>query len=102
MGTATEAGRMRNAKIDRTHAEVVQALRACGYGVQSLATVGKGCPDLLVSAKGRWYVLEVKAEKGLLRALQAVWQSNHCAPVHVVRSAEDAVKVVAESGHARP
>ena len=93
-GAATEAGRMRNAKIDRTHAEVVQALRACGYGVQSLATVGKGCPDLLVSAKGRWYVLEVKAEKGKVRELQATWHGQHCAQVHVVRTPEEAVHAV--------
>jgi len=85
---------MRNAKIDRTHRDVVQALRACGYGVQSLATVGKGCPDLLVSARGRWYVLEVKAEKGKVRDLQATWHGQHCAPVHVVRSAEDAVNAI--------
>lgn len=84
---------MRSAKIDRNHREIVAALRACGFGVQSLAPVGKGCPDLLVSARGKWFVLEVKAEKGLLRALQAVWASNHNAPVHVVRSPEEAVKV---------
>lgn len=85
---------MRSAKIDRNHREIVAALRAHGFGVQSLAPVGKGCPDLLVSARGKWYVLEVKAQKGLLRALQATWASNHCAPVHVVRSVDDALHAI--------
>lgn len=38
----------RAAKVDANHAEVVDALRAAGCGVLSLAAVGKGCPDLLV------------------------------------------------------
>ena len=45
---------------DGNHTEIVNALKAVGAQVQSLASVGKGCPDLLVAYRGFWYVLEVK------------------------------------------
>ena len=82
---------MKAARIDATHAEIVQALRSHGCGVQSLAAIGKGCPDLLVSYRGQWHVLEVKARKGLLRCAQFVWASRHQAPVAVVRTVDDAL-----------
>lgn len=82
---------MIKARIDTNHAEIVRALRSYGCGVQSLAAVGKGCPDLLVSYRGQWHVLEVKARKGLLRAAQFVWASRHQAPVCIVRTVDDAL-----------
>ena len=67
---------MLRARVDRNHAEIVAALRATGCSVTSLARLGKGVPDLLVGCNGRNVLLEVKADKGLLRVLQAVWMSN--------------------------
>ena len=51
---------MRAARIDANQPEIVKALRDVGAFVQSLATIGKGCPDLLVAFRGKWHVLEVK------------------------------------------
>ncbi len=48
------------AKVDRNHQEIVKALRAVGASVQSLAAIGKGCPDLLVGYRGRNILIEVK------------------------------------------
>ena len=39
---------MRAARVDQNHVEIVKALRDHGAFVVSLATVGKGVPDLLV------------------------------------------------------
>jgi Holliday junction resolvase len=50
----------RAAKVDHNHADVVQALRSAGASVQSLAAIGKGCPDLLVGYRGMWLLFEVK------------------------------------------
>ena len=50
----------RAAKIDANQEQVVQALRAIGATVQSLAGVGKGVPDLLVGYQGKTLLLEVK------------------------------------------
>ena len=49
-------------RTDGNQAEVVAALQAYGASVQSLAGVGKGCPDLLVGFRGVTYLLEVKDE----------------------------------------
>ena len=51
---------MRAAKIDANHEQVVSALRAAGASVQSLASVGKGVPDLLVGFQGKTLLMEVK------------------------------------------
>jgi Holliday junction resolvase len=51
---------MRAAKIDANHVQVVEALRAAGATVQSLAGVGKGVPDLLVGYRQTTLLMEVK------------------------------------------
>lgn len=50
----------RAAKVDANQEQVVQALRAAGATVQTLAAVGKGVPDLLVGYQGKTLLLEVK------------------------------------------
>ncbi len=50
----------RAAKIDATQDQVVSLARAFGATVQSLATVGNGCPDLLIGYKGHTVLVEVK------------------------------------------
>ena len=47
-------------RIDSNHVEIVRGLRAVGASVQSIATVGNGCPDLLVGVRGFNFILEVK------------------------------------------
>ena len=51
---------MRAAKVDRNQTEIVQALRDYGAFVVSLATVGKGVPDLLVGFKRHTILMEIK------------------------------------------
>src|SRR5580700_7594734 len=46
-------------RIDANHVEIVKALRQAGASVQSLAGVGKGCPDLLVARAGQMWLIEV-------------------------------------------
>ena len=46
----------RAAKIDSNHAEIVAALRGIGAYVMSLASVGGGCPDLLVGFRGHTFL----------------------------------------------
>jgi Holliday junction resolvase len=54
----------RAAKIDVNQPELVKAFRTLGCSVLSLAAVGKGVPDLLVSIKGITWLVEVKMPKG--------------------------------------
>ena len=51
---------MRVRKVDANQPAMVRELRAAGYSVAHIHTVGKGCPDLLVGKRNRTMVVEVK------------------------------------------
>lgn len=50
----------RAARIDANHTQVVEALRAAGATVHSLAGCGDGMPDLLVGIRNETLLFEVK------------------------------------------
>ena len=50
----------RAAKIDANQEQIVNALRAAGATVQSLAAIGNGCPDLLVGFNRQTLLMEIK------------------------------------------
>jgi hypothetical protein len=78
-------------RVDDNQIDVVQALRAAGAKVQSLAAVGCGCPDLLVAYKGRLYLMEVKQAGKKLTEDEAKWHRAWPLRVDVVTSAEEAL-----------
>ena len=87
------------AETDANQTQVVNALRQAGASVQSLAAVGKGCPDLLVGYQGINYLMEVKdgskvpsAQK--LTIDQEHWHSVWKGVVHVVKSKDEALKIL--------
>lgn len=89
----------RAARTDDNHTAIVQALRAIGCSVQSLAAVGKGCPDLLVGYKGRNIPLEVKdgSKPPSARKLtedQIRWHGDWRGCVAVVCDVESAIRAV--------
>jgi hypothetical protein len=47
-------------KIDANQHEIVNALRKAGASDFSLASVGHGCPDLLVGYNGNTILMEIK------------------------------------------
>lgn len=90
----------RAAKVDANQIQVVSALRAAGALVLSLAAVGKGVPDLLCAFRGRLCLIEVKdgrlspSRQKLTEdqvEFHRIWSD---APLFVVNSAEDALKVI--------
>lgn len=90
---------MRAAKIDVNQPEIVAALRKVGCLVQSLASIGKGCPDLLVAHRARLMLIEVKDGKKppsdrKLTPDQVKWHAlakTFGIEVHVVESVEQAL-----------
>lgn len=81
----------RAAKVDANQKQIVTALRQAGCTVQSLATVGKGCPDLIVGCQGRNFLLEIKdgSKPPSARQLtedQQTWHQNWRGQVVVVES----------------
>jgi hypothetical protein len=90
----------RRGRVDSNQKEIVAALRQIGAFVQSLADIGKGCPDLLVGCAGRTFLLEVKdgSKPKSARALtpdEELWIERwRGAPVFIVESAEQAIRSV--------
>lgn len=92
----------RAAKVDANQGEIVDALRAAGCGVVSLAAVGHGIPDLLVH--GPFYpwallLLEIKdgskppsAQK--LTDDQEKFHARWKGAIKVVRSVDEALDAV--------
>ena len=50
----------RAAKVDANHSTIVKALRDVGATVLSLASMGHGCPDLVIGKDGKNWLVEVK------------------------------------------
>lgn len=93
----------RAARVDDNQAEIVAALRAAGCSVTSLASIGKGCPDIVVGRAGMNYLMEIKdgnkpPSKRSLTPEEKKWHESWKGQVAVVESVEDALRVV--SGHA--
>lgn len=92
----------RNAKVDANQKQIVSALRRAGCSVQSLATVGKGCPDLLVGRNGKNFLFEVKdgAKVPSARKLtddEKQWHQAWAGQIAVVESIDDAVRLIEET-----
>jgi hypothetical protein len=90
-------------RCDTNHSAIVKALRACGCSVQSLAPLGRGCPDLLVGHNGRDLLIEVKREAGLRGGLahrvrneeQEAWAERwRGSRVRVARTPDEALAAV--------
>lgn len=89
----------RAAKIDANQREIIKALRAVGATVQSLANIGKGCPDLLVGYRADNALMEVKdgAKPPSARKLtddEAQWIGQWRGTVYVVTSVDEALAAI--------
>jgi len=89
----------RAARVDSNHGEIVRALRDAGCTVESLASLGEGCPDLLVGIRCRNFLLEVKdgskpPSKRKLTPDEGAWHARWRGHVAVVSSVEEAIAAV--------
>lgn len=90
----------RAARVDANQTEIVEALRAVGCAVLSLAAIGKGVPDLLVWRRGLGYVLiEVKdgnkaPSRQALTDDQARFHDEWPGPVIIANSVSAALRAV--------
>lgn len=87
-------------KVDANQAEIVKALREAGATVTDLSKCGRGVPDLLVGYKLHNILLELKVKGGQLTPQQKLWHGSWLGDVHVVYSAEEAVRTIKEVAHA--
>jgi len=86
---------MRAAKIDQNQVEIVDALRKHGAFVVSLASVGKGVPDLLIGYKRHSILMEIKFGNNKLTEDQIVFHGKWTGGVlAVVTDIESALRVL--------
>ena len=83
-------------RTDSNHKAIIATLRKCGCAVQSLAAIGNGCPDLLVSKANHCCVCEVKdGDKSpshrKLTTDQEQWIKRWKSPVMILTSVNDAI-----------
>ena len=81
-------------RSDGNQKDIVDALRALGCFVVSLSKIGNGCPDLIVSYRGRLHWAEVKNGSMLGWKLTDDQKKFHAlcgAPIAILDSVESAV-----------
>lgn len=78
-------------RTDSNQKEIVSTLQKLGAEVVDTSKVGYGFPDLVVSYRGEWHLIEVKTKKGKLLKSQKMFHGKHSAPVHILRCIDDAV-----------
>jgi hypothetical protein len=88
-------------KLDRNHRQIVMALRSVGATTHSLATVGHGCPDLVVgvcrNGQNFNYLLEIKNPlnpQAALTPCQVRWIEAWQGQVAVVVTPEQALLAI--------
>ena len=86
-------------RLDDNHNEIVSALRVAGASVQSLASIGGGCLDLLVGIRGVTTVIEIKdgkktPSKKLLTGDEQIWYDSWRGSKFIVYSVDDALKAL--------
>ncbi len=86
----------RAAKIDTNQPAIVADIRALGWTVQHLHMVGKGCPDIMVGAKGKNYLFEIKNPEYDCKLTddEQEWHDVWQGQVDIAETIEDILEVV--------
>ena len=86
-------------RVDDIQKDVVAALGKIGAVVTDLSQAGNGVPDLLISYRGDWYLMECIGtakfknykKTGGLNPLQVDWHARQRAEALIVRSVQEAL-----------
>jgi hypothetical protein len=89
--------------VDANQSILIAAFRRMGCTVQTLHTIGKGCPDFVVGFRGKNYMVEAKdGEKPpsarKLTLPEAEWHRDWRGHVCLCESLDDVERLVAEWG----
>lgn len=89
----------RAARVDHNQIDIVRTLRGVGASVQSLASQGQGCPDILVGWRGQNWLMEIKNAdmKPSARRLtvdESFWHQSWQGQIAVVLTPLDALQVI--------
>ena len=82
-------------KVDANQQSIVDALKAAGVIVRSLATVGDGMSDLLCAVPQATFLIEVKMPGETLTPKQKDWHRECPWRNHIAHSPEEALAIAA-------
>lgn len=85
---------MRVCRTDINQKDIMRDLKKIGASVQSLHTVGEGCPDLLVGYRGYNYPIELKIPGGKLRDRQIEWFDDWKGTAYVADSFDAVLEII--------
>lgn len=90
------------ARVDDNQKDIVKALRQCGYSVLCSHTLGKGAPDIIVGARGRNFLFEIKDNKKKpsqkkLTECEVDFHQSWSGQVSVIETIEDALIIINRS-----
>ena len=94
-------GPPRSGKVDLGQREIVDALRAAGVVVRSLAGIGDGMNDLLCAVPQATFLIEVKKPGEKLTAAQKRWHAECPWRNHLAYSVDDALRIAGFYRNAR-
>lgn len=86
-------------RIDDNQKQIVKQLRQLGVSVQSLASMGKGVPDLLLGFRGINILIELKdgdkvMSKTKLTTDEKDWHNNWNGRVYVAHSIDEIMTII--------
>jgi len=84
-------------KVDLNQNEIVAALQKFGTTI-SLASVGRGCPDLIFGYKGINYLMEIKnGKQAKLTPDQKEFFGAWSGDVRIIRTVDDVLEFIDEN-----
>jgi len=86
-------------RIDDNQKSIVTNLRRCGFTVTSLASIGKGCPDIIVGAYGINLLFEIKdgsktPSQQKLTPMEMEFRDSWKGQYNVVTNFDEAITVI--------
>lgn len=82
---------MQAKRVDNNHSEIIEQAKKLGMSVQSLHTIGKDCPDVLLGYAGINILCEIKSGKNDLSDGQQKYHDEWQGQIATVRSIDDVV-----------
>lgn len=84
----------KHGRVDHNHAEIMHAMRKCGWLVHDTSSQGHGFPDLVCARNGVVVLVEIKFARGKLTSDQVAFMNDGW-PVTIVRTLGDVVALTA-------
>jgi len=86
-------------RADRNQPQIVRDLRRAGFSVQSLHTVGDGCPDILVGHQGMNWLFEIKnpeqpPSKRKLSPDEKDFFEEWKGQINIIHHADEAIEII--------